>query len=232
MSSAGSVRWGRAARAELESVSRARATTRRALPAPRIHGRAAELGLGRGAAPGGAAVVAGAMAARLRRRAAAGCSPRATALLPLRRAVAVRWPDLIKSNGGGANAILVGDGDIAEQRTQRLCLLPERRQLQAVRAEGRPLGRQPARHRARRRGGTTRGPGRPRRHVLGWAGGAPAVLGGDFNVRAFELPGTGLIGGHDVDYVFAAGLRPARQIRGARARHALRPRPGAGPACG
>src|SRR4029077_8766977 len=29
-----------------------------------------------------------------------------TALLPFRRAVAVRWPDLIRSNGGGANAIL------------------------------------------------------------------------------------------------------------------------------
>src|ERR1700749_3857557 len=29
------------------------------------------------------------------------------ALLAVRRAVAVRWPDVIKSNGGGANALLV-----------------------------------------------------------------------------------------------------------------------------
>ena len=57
------------------------------------------------------------------------------ALLPLRRAIAERWPELIKSGGGGANAILVrGPGiELAEQRTLRLALWPERRQLQAVR---------------------------------------------------------------------------------------------------
>lgn len=129
-------------------------------------------------------------------------------LLPLRRAIAVRWPDLIKSNGGGGNAILVRVGVIAEQRTQRLCLLPERRQLQAVELkEGPWIGNlhatvhdDPA---ARREGRTAA------QALLGWASGAPAVLGGDFNVREFELPGMEPIGGHDVDQVFAAGLRRA-----------------------
>src|SRR5437588_297383 len=35
-------------------------------------------------------------------------------VLPLRRAVAVRWPDVIKSNGGGCNVILVRDTGIVE----------------------------------------------------------------------------------------------------------------------
>lgn len=133
------------------------------------------------------------------------------ALLPLRRAVATRWPDVIKSNGGGANAILVREGVIAEQRTRRLCLLPERRQLQAVRlADGTWIGNlhatvhdDPAARREARVAAET---------VLAWAVGAPVVLGGDFNVRGLELPGLELIGVHDVDHVFAAGLSASGEI--------------------
>src|SRR4051794_15503274 len=55
------------------------------------------------------------------------------ALLPLRRWVADRRPDLIKSNGGGANAILVRGEAIAEHRRRTLRLLPERRVVHAVR---------------------------------------------------------------------------------------------------
>jgi endonuclease/exonuclease/phosphatase family metal-dependent hydrolase len=51
------------------------------------------------------------------------------ALLPLRRALAVRYPDLIKSNGGGANAIL-SRLEIAEHRALRLRTWPERRVAQ------------------------------------------------------------------------------------------------------
>src|SRR4029077_4338695 len=54
-------------------------------------------------------------------------------LLPLRRAVAVRWPDLIRSNGGGANAILARQDRIVSHRCLRLRRLPERRWMQAVR---------------------------------------------------------------------------------------------------
>src|SRR6186713_1029267 len=37
-------------------------------------------------------------------------------LLPVRRALAQRWPDVMKSSGGGANAILVRGVPIAEHR--------------------------------------------------------------------------------------------------------------------
>src|SRR5439155_6001680 len=53
-------------------------------------------------------------------------------LLPLRRAVAERRPDLIKSNGGGCNAILAR-GAIAEHHSLRLRVWPERRVAQLAR---------------------------------------------------------------------------------------------------
>lgn len=56
------------------------------------------------------------------------------ALLPLRRAIASRRPDLLKSNGGGCNAILVRPPlTIAGHARRRLRLRPERRVLHAVR---------------------------------------------------------------------------------------------------
>ena len=67
------------------------------------------------------------------------------ALLALRRAVAIRWPDVIKSNGGGANAILVRGERIVEHRAQRLCSLPERRWMHAARLGDGTVGREPAR---------------------------------------------------------------------------------------
>jgi hypothetical protein len=56
----------------------------------------------------------------------------------VRRAVARRWPDLIKSNGGGANAILVRGAAPVEHRVARLRRLPERRVVHAVRLAGGP----------------------------------------------------------------------------------------------
>ena len=52
-------------------------------------------------------------------------------LLPLRRAIAMRNPDLIASNGGGANAILVR-GRIDDHRELELCRRPERRTAHGV----------------------------------------------------------------------------------------------------
>src|SRR6202161_629791 len=46
------------------------------------------------------------------------------ALLLARRAIATRWPDLIKSNGGGANAILVRRDRIVAHRRRRLAWVP------------------------------------------------------------------------------------------------------------
>ncbi len=131
------------------------------------------------------------------------------ALLPVRRAIAVRRPDLTRSNGGGANAILVrGAGPVHEHRSVRLAWWPERRSMHAVRlAGGTWVGnlhatvRDDARARSEAaRAATT---------LLGWAGRAPAVLGGDFNVRGLALAEYERAVVHDVDMVFAHGLGAA-----------------------
>jgi len=132
-------------------------------------------------------------------------------LLPLRRAIAVRWPDKIKSNGGGANAILVRGSSVTEHRALRLCWWPERRWLHAVRlATGvwvgnlhATVGDDPAARRDAERARIT---------MVEWARNGPFALGGDFNVRGLSLAGLTFAGGHDVDFVFSAGLAPIGDV--------------------
>jgi endonuclease/exonuclease/phosphatase family metal-dependent hydrolase len=124
-------------------------------------------------------------------------------LLAARRFVATRWPDLIGSNGGGCNAILVRGTSIVEHRSARLCWLPERRWVHAVRLEsGIWVGNLHG-------GGTLRDCTHAGRFVRGWAGDAPAVLGGDFNVCFPPVPGYAWTGGVDADHVLASGLSSA-----------------------
>lgn len=130
------------------------------------------------------------------------------AFLPLRRAIAVRRPDLIKSNGGGADAILVRGDAIVEHRARRLCVWPERRWVHAVwlHDAGVWVGNLHAtvhNHAAAVRDGCLAA-----RTVRRWAGESPVVLGGDFNVRQLSLDGFRFAGGHDVDHVFVRGLEP------------------------
>ena len=131
------------------------------------------------------------------------------ALLPLRRALAERWPDLMRSGGGSANAILVRGEAIAARARARLRLWPERRVVHAVRlarsgiwvANLHAQVHSDARARADFERAT--------RAVVRWAGETPVVLGGDLNVRTPRVPdGFVLAGGHDVDFVLARGLRP------------------------
>lgn len=127
------------------------------------------------------------------------------ALMGARRAVAQRWPDVIKSNGGGCNAILVSGSAIVAHRRLRLAWVPERRWLHAValRTPRAWIGNLHATvHRERRAVAEAE---RAARQLLAWAAGTPALLGGDFNVRALSLPGWTHAGGHDVDHVFVAG---------------------------
>jgi endonuclease/exonuclease/phosphatase family metal-dependent hydrolase len=126
------------------------------------------------------------------------------ALLPARRAIAVRWPDLIKSNGGGANAILIRGDAILEHRVRRLCVWPERRWVHAVLL--RDAGLWVANVHG---GGAIRDAHRAAAAVLRWAGDRPALLGGDFNLHAPPLPGFSYAGGHGVDLVYVRGVEPA-----------------------
>lgn len=130
-------------------------------------------------------------------------------LLALRRAIAVRRPDLIKSNGGGANAILVRGGlRVTEHRTRRVRLWPERRWVHAVRLEA---SDGPIWAGNLHLQGTAEEAASAARAMLAWSDGSRAVLGGDFNISPLSLEGLRLAGGNGVDLVFAvAPLGPGR----------------------
>lgn len=130
-------------------------------------------------------------------------------LLPLRRAIAERHPDLIKSNGGGANALLVrsarGAREVRASSWAHLTRWPERRVVHGVRLtkgpwvvnlhasnlpEGKSVGEgEEALARARR-----------------WARGAPLIFGGDLNQTRPQFPGLAHVAAHHVDHLFTEGL--------------------------
>ena len=127
-------------------------------------------------------------------------------VLPLACVVAARRPDVVKSWGGGANAILVrGDARVTAHARLRLALRPERRVMHAVCAGGVWVGNlhATAHDEARAQAELRRAA-----DVLGrWPGGGLAVIGGDCNTRTPAFPGFQPCGGHVLDWVFASGLR-------------------------
>ena len=153
------------------------------------------------------------------------CSRRATRLLPLRRAIATRWPDLIKSNGGGANAILVRQVDrIAEHRTRAAVLAGP--SAAGCTASGWSRAGcwvcQPPRRR-RRRATPGRAGGEHRAAVGGRR--AASSSAATSTCARLSLDGYEHAGGHDVDHVFVRDLRPGpARPRRPRARPAVRPR--------
>jgi endonuclease/exonuclease/phosphatase family metal-dependent hydrolase len=129
------------------------------------------------------------------------------ALLPLRRALATRYPDVVKSNGGGSNAILVRGMRITEHRVARLRFWPERRVVHAVHAAGVWIANLHAQVHSERRAQADLAAAA--RHLIQWSGDGPAVLGGDTNTRRPQVPGFTVAAGHDVDFVLVRHLRPA-----------------------
>ena len=124
--------------------------------------------------------------------------------LALRRAVASRKPDLLKSNGGGANAILVR-GEIEEHRTERLTWRPERRHAHGVKLEQGWVVNVHA---------STHGDRWARRDTLRALAAFPEpfLFGGDVNLRGKpELPGLLHVGGNHVDHLYTRGI-PARTV--------------------
>jgi endonuclease/exonuclease/phosphatase family metal-dependent hydrolase len=127
-------------------------------------------------------------------------------LLALRRAIAVRWPDAIKSNGGGANAILARSDRIVAQRAVQLCRAPERRWVHGVKLScGVWVANLHAT--AHNTAAAWRDGRAAAAAATAWAAGSPLALGGDFNLRQPEFDGLTRVASRDVDHLFVAGLR-------------------------
>ena len=128
-------------------------------------------------------------------------------LLWLRRAIASRAPDLLKSNGGGCNAILVRGARIVEHRSRELTRRPERRVMHGVAlgAAGWVVNLHASTHPDEQRRADLFGAAAT---ALEWASGAPLVFGGDLNSTRPAMPGLTHVVGHHVDHVFTNG-RPA-----------------------
>jgi endonuclease/exonuclease/phosphatase family metal-dependent hydrolase len=122
----------------------------------------------------------------------------------LRRTLARRWPELMRSGGGGANAIIARRDRIVSHHVKLLTGSPERRvahgvllgcglwvvNLHATAHDGPAAARD----------GTVAAD-----VALQWARDEPLVFGGDFNLREPHWPGLAAVAGHDVDHIFIAG---------------------------
>jgi endonuclease/exonuclease/phosphatase family metal-dependent hydrolase len=121
-------------------------------------------------------------------------------LLPLRRAAARRFPDVMRSGGGGCNAILCRSDRIADARTQRLCRAPEQRWVSGVELAcgawvctlHASSGPSPEAARDVHAAGGA---------ALAWSAGRPVVLAGDLNLRAVSVEGFSVLASSDVDHV-------------------------------
>jgi endonuclease/exonuclease/phosphatase family metal-dependent hydrolase len=135
-------------------------------------------------------------------------------LLPLTGWAARRRPDVIKSWGGGANAILVRGEAIAEHRLRTLRAWPERRVVHGVRlASNRWVCNLHAQAHSEARAQADIALAAAT--ATAWAAGAPVVLGGDLNTRAPVAPGFTHVAGHSVDHVLvqpASAAAPGRTL--------------------
>jgi endonuclease/exonuclease/phosphatase family metal-dependent hydrolase len=127
-------------------------------------------------------------------------------LLPLRRWISERNPDILKSNGGGANAILVRGGEILEHRAERLRRWPEARWVHGVRlADGWVVNVHSQNHPETLALADTQAAIAAARD---W--GSPLIFGGDVNLaRPPEFPGLVHLGGNHVDHLFSDGRTAA-----------------------
>jgi endonuclease/exonuclease/phosphatase family metal-dependent hydrolase len=128
-------------------------------------------------------------------------------LARVRRAVGRRNPDLIASNGGGSNAILVR-GRILEHRGLELARRPERRVAHGVHLPG---GTWVVNLHATKdpKPRTREDCARALQAAFAWADGAPLVFGGDLNLTQPTLGGVIHVAACHVDHLFVRGLRAA-----------------------
>jgi endonuclease/exonuclease/phosphatase family metal-dependent hydrolase len=128
-------------------------------------------------------------------------------LAPASRWAAQRRPDLVKSWGGGANAILVRGDRIMEHRVRTLRTWPERRVVHGVRLQ-RGLWVCNLHAQAHSEARAQADVARAAATALGWSKDAPVILGGDLNTRDPVAPGFVPVAGHSVDHVLVRLLRP------------------------
>jgi endonuclease/exonuclease/phosphatase family metal-dependent hydrolase len=125
--------------------------------------------------------------------------------LPLTRPIAERRPGLIKSWGGGANAILVRGERVLDHAAHTLRRWPERRVVHGALLEHgvwvsnvHAQAHSEARAQADVAAACT--------WTMPRSQGAPAILGGDMNAREPMAPGFAHAAGHGVDHVLVRGL--------------------------
>ena len=143
-------------------------------------------------------------------------------LSSLRGAFAEWNPDLIASNEGGSNQLLVRrPAWVTEARRLTLARLPERRRMLWTRLEvpgGRSLCVATLHATSNDRDVSARELSHAAAWAVDWAGETPLILGGDFNLRPRERPAAfasladrfGLVGPTSpgaIDHVLARGLR-------------------------
>jgi endonuclease/exonuclease/phosphatase family metal-dependent hydrolase len=126
-------------------------------------------------------------------------------LLAVTRPIASRRPDLIKSWGGGANAILVRGERVVEHDVHTLRRWPERRVVHGVRLEsGLWVSNLHAQaHSEARAQADVAAAGT---WTIPRTQGAAAILGGDMNTRAPVAPGFVHAASHGVDHILVRGL--------------------------
>lgn len=130
-------------------------------------------------------------------------------LLPVRAALARRFPDVLKSEGGGANAILVRGRRVRAHAVQELTRTPERRVVHGVALDGGVWVANVHASKQEPRERTERDLRRAAAALDAWAGAdAPVVLGGDLNLDHPErvLPALPRMAGGGVDHVLARGF--------------------------
>jgi endonuclease/exonuclease/phosphatase family metal-dependent hydrolase len=139
----------------------------------------------------------------------------------IRRRLAARNPDLIKSGEGGSNQVLARAGwRIEETHRLTLTLLPERRRLiwaRLAHPEHGPLTVATLHATAHDPSAAARDVERAARAACAWSAELPLVFGGDLNLRMSELPDAfarleaelGLSGarpGRAIDHLLVRGL--------------------------
>jgi endonuclease/exonuclease/phosphatase family metal-dependent hydrolase len=126
---------------------------------------------------------------------------------PVQHRLAAPRPHVFKSWSGGCNAILVRGRRIEEHRIERLRVRPERRVAHGVRLDdGLWIVNLHAQVHLDRNAQAD--VDRAAEAATAWADGAPALLGGDFNLKGEPTAfGFRHLAGHWVDHVLGRGMR-------------------------